>query len=379
MLISKRIIQQKGSLIREIYQKAKADSINLGLGMPYCNTPSDVKKNAIESILNNKTFYTSNYGLFELRKAIAFKYNKRHNHKISHNNVLITIGVAEAIFISIFSILDSGDEVLIPDPGYPGYYITSNMLSANIVTYPLNSLNKFSIKADDVISRISDKTKIIILNSPSNPTGGINTSGELQKIASYCEKRNICIISDEVYSNLLYSDIEVDSISNYLSLNKTFILDGVSKEFSMTGWRIGWIISSEENISELVKVHQVMSSCATSISQYAAIKAIESENKEIILLLSKNRDIMAKELKKINNISFYEPLAGLYFFIDVSKFGNDIEIAEHILDKVNVITIPGSAFGRNGNGYLRISFGANPDEVEEGTKRLNYFFEKMKG
>lgn len=377
MYFREEILNQKGSLIRAMQQKARPDSINLAIGMPYCFTPEVIKKYAIESITNNKTFYSSNYGINELRDSIASHYNKKHRNPITSKNVLVTVGVAEAIFISLFSIIKPDDEVIIPDPGYPGYFITLKMLSSKILTYPLFFSNKFSFSANDIIEKVTENTKAIILNSPSNPTGGINSSQELQKIAEYCKNKNICVISDEVYSNLNYSNLKIDSISNYLSLDNCFVLDGVSKEFSMTGWRIGWIISSEQNINNLVKVHQVVTSCASTISQYAALKALSSDTNEVILALSENRKIMQSKLSDIKQIEYYTPDSGLYFFVDFSKYGNDILLAEKILEYANVITVPGSAFGKNGKGFLRLSFGAEPEKIIIGLEKIKKYLETI--
>jgi len=377
MIFREEILKQKGSLIRAMQQKAKPDSINLAIGMPYCTTPEVIKKYAIESITNNKTYYSSNYGVNDLRDAIAIHYNKKHKNPITSKNVLVTVGVAEAIFISLFAIINPDDEVIIPDPGYPGYFITLEMLSSKILSYPLFLSNNFSFRANDIIEKVSENTRAIILNSPSNPTGGINSTQELQKLSEFCKNKNICIISDEVYSNLNYSNSKIDSISNYLNLDKCFILDGVSKEFSMTGWRIGWIISSEQNINNLVKIHQVVTSCASTISQYASLRALTSETNEIVLALGENKKLMQKKLSEIKKIKYYAPDSGLYFFVDFSQYGNDILLADKILENANVITVPGSAFGKNGKGFLRLSFGAEPEKIIIGIDKIKKYLETI--
>ena len=377
MKISKRIVTVESSTIRKMYDRARKDSINLGIGMPYCNTPGIIKDSAFEAIKNNKTFYTSNLGMIELREAIAERYNKCHNQTISSSNVLITVGVAEAIFLSLFSLLEFNDEVLLPDPGYVGYDIPVQMMGCKVIKYPLFFENKFAVKSEDVIRKISDNTKVVILNSPGNPTGGVNSDYEIKQICEFCSQRGIVIISDEVYSRLNYTTGEFDSVGRYMSLDDALILDGVSKEFAMTGWRIGWIISGIENIKQLVKVHQVMASCASSVSQYAAMEAIKLNNSEVLQALVKNREIMGKILSQIPNIRYFIPKGGLYYFADFSFFGNDNDLAVKLLDEANVVTIPGSAFGPLGKGFLRLSFGARPEEIKTGMMKIKNILENI--
>jgi aspartate/methionine/tyrosine aminotransferase len=347
------------------------------MGMPYCNTSLNIKEAAIKAIHENHTFYTSNFGITELRSAIADEYNKTHVVKVNFGNVLVTNGVAQALFLSMFSILDEGDEVLVPDPGYVGYYINGNMMKGKIIYYPLSIENEFGIIADDIISRITDKTKLICLNSPSNPTGGINSDEELNKLADYCQSREIFIISDEVYSNLNYSGKQLPSISNHISLDKLLVLNGISKEFAMTGWRIGWIITSTENVKQLLKGHQVMASCACSISQYAALEAVRSKNDEVIKSLAHNREVMKEGLKKIKNIRYCIPKGGMYFFADFSHYGDDMELAIKLIDHTNVVTIPGTAFGKLGAGFLRLSYGTTPEDIAKGLELIQRFLESQ--
>jgi aspartate/methionine/tyrosine aminotransferase len=377
MKISTKISSLESSGIRKMYDRARNDSINLGIGMPYCNTPDNIKDAAFEAIKNNKTFYTSNLGMIELRDAIAERYNKCHDKTISASNILITVGVAEAIFLSLFSLLECGDEVLLPDPGYMGYSLPVQMIGCKVNRYPLLFENQFAVRSEDVIGRITERTKVLILNSPGNPTGGVNSDSEIKQICYFCSQKGITIISDEVYANLNYSVNDFYSVSHYMSLDETMILNGVSKEFGMTGWRVGWIISSVENIKELVKVHQVMASCSSSISQCAAIDAIRSDNKDVVKLLEINKELMGNMLSNISNIRYFIPKGGLYYFVDFSFFGDDNVLAMKILEEANVITIPGSAFGTLGRGFLRLSFGARPEEIKTGMAKIKNILENF--
>ncbi len=363
------------SKIRDIYNQATPRCIDLGIGIPYCSTPSSVKDKTSSAVTQNYTTYTDTRGITELREAVAKRYNQDHNVNITADNVLITCGAAEAAFISMFSFLREKNEVLIPDPGYPAYPSIAKLLEASPVTYTLTIGNQFGIQAEEIFSKINSHTKIIMLNSPSNPTGGINDKNELKKIAEYIkDNEDICIISDQIYSRLNYSHAPVASLSDYLDLDKIILISGVSKEFSMTGFRIGWAVSSEQNISELTKIHLYQVSCAPSLSQWAAVEALYSGSEEVKQYMLQNRNLMLHELKKITNLNYIIPQAGLYFFVDVSHYGSGDEICNKLLKEAEVLTIPGSGFGKAGTNYIRLSFGTRPDDIKEGMERLQKFF-----
>ena len=372
MGFSERITGIQSSAIRRMYEKAGKSSINLSIGMPYCFTPDNIKQAAIDSINNNKTFYTSNYGLPELRKLIAERYREPDNN-YDESNVMVTIGVTEAIFLILFSLAEPGSEIILSDPGYPGYNISAAMNGFSIKHYPLYFEDKFSVRAGDVIKLITPNTKAIVLNSPGNPTGGINSIEELRKIVDYINGKDIFIISDEVYRTLNYSNNEIASFSGLLKPEKLFVLDGVSKEFGMTGWRIGWIVSDSKNIATLIKAHQVMVSCAPAMSQYAAIEALTKNNKEVIQAMSYNKNLMSELLDGIPNVKYFVPDGGLYYFADFSSYGDDETLALKILENTDVITVPGSGFGEMGRGFLRLSFGAHPEDIRTGVERIKNY------
>jgi len=363
------------SKIRDIYNRASPGCIDLGIGIPYCSTPSSVKERVYSAVLKNYTRYTHTRGIPELREAVARRYNQEFNVNITSDNVLITCGAAEAVFISMFSLLRGKDEALIPDPGYPAYPAVAKLLEAEPVPYTLSIENQFGIQAEEILSKINSYTKILLLNSPSNPTGGINNKTELKKIAEYLkDNEKICVISDQIYSRLNYSHNPVTSLSDYLDLDNIILISGVSKEFSMTGFRIGWAVSSEKNISELSKTHLYQVSCAPSLSQWAAVEALHSGSEEVKQYMLHNRNEMLNELKKVTHLNYIIPQAGLYFFVDVSQYGSGDEICNKLLKEAEVITIPGSGFGKAGTDYIRLSFGTSPDKIKEGMKRLQKFF-----
>jgi len=366
------------SAIRRIYQKARSDSIDLGLGMPFSTTPDEVKRAATEAIENDKTFYTTNQGLLPLREMIASRYSEEKGIDLNSENVIINIGVAQAIFQSMFSVLEKGDEVLIPDPGYPAFINIAKMLGAKPIAYPLYLENDFSLAARDLIPKITKKTKLVVLNSPGNPTGGIHRQEELEALVFHLKNTHIAILSDEVYSHLNYDDKPFPAPVHTIPLDRLIILSGVSKEFAMTGWRIGWTISTKENISELLKTHLYMVSCASAISQHAALYALQSHNIETHRAMKDNHKIIVQGLEQIPKIRYMVPQAGIYFFVDVSDYGEAVDLAYEILEKVNVLTIPGSAFGVNGKNFLRLSFGAPPHALEKGMDQLKKFFQSRR-
>lgn len=368
-----RVVGIEKSSIRKMFEKANSNSVNLGLGMPFCKTAESVKKYAIDAIKSDKTFYTPNQGLEELRREVAEKNSNELSLKLDSENVLITNGATQAIFTLMFSLLSPGDEVLIPDPGYPLYEAVAKMLKCNIKRYTLLLENDFDLNVDEIYQKINAKTALIILNSPNNPTGMIISERILGAIASLIKSKNIYVLSDEIYKGLNY-EAPVPSISSFLPLEKVFVVSGVSKEFSMTGWRIGWIISSKYNISQILKAHMYTLSCISAINQLAAVAALRLKTQDIRDIMKANRDFAVERLSKIPEIKYKVPKGGLYIFVNVSAYGSGEKIADLLLESENVITIPGIAFGEHGRDFIRISFGVNPENLEKGLDSIGRFF-----
>jgi aspartate/methionine/tyrosine aminotransferase len=366
-MFNKKINDLDFSKIRELNKMATSNTINLGIGRPFCETPQSIKNAAIEAINSNKTYYTSNLGIKELREVVSERY-----HYGNFENVLVTVGVAEAIYIAMISFLDKEDEVLIPNPGYLAYKPIGDMIGCKVNSYSLNK--KYQLDFDDIKIKITNKTKMIIINNPGNPTSAIFNKSDLEKLIKIANDNNIIILSDEVYKGLVYTDEKCVSIADINMNENIIVLSGVSKEFSMTGWRVGWIYSVKENINQMVKPHLYINSCAASISQYAAYEALKNNTREVVNQLKENKLIMKYYLDKIPNINYVDSNFGLYYFIDISEYGDDEIISKDILKIKNTLTIPGIAFGSNGKGYLRLSFGANPEEIKEGMKRLIDYF-----
>ena len=368
-----RVANIKKSLIREMFEKANEHSVNLGLGMPFLKTTDLVKMRAIEAIRNDQTFYTPNQGLKVLREEVAKKHSKETGLKISGENVLITNGATQAIFTLMFSLLNPGDEILIPDPGYPLYEAIAKMLRCKVKRYTLFWEKDFDIDVDEISRKISDKTALIVLNSPNNPTGTVFKEETLKHFAFLLESRNISVLSDEIYKGLSYEGVAM-SISSFLPLEKVYVISGVSKEYSMSGWRIGWIISSRQNISQVLKAHMYTVSCISGINQIAATAALKLGDRGVRNAMRFNRDLALRELDKVPLIKYKKPVGGIYIFVNVSAYGDGKEIADALLKRENVITIPGIAFGEQGRDFIRISFGVDPETLKKGLNSIRRFF-----
>ena len=358
------------SKIRALNQLANEETINLGIGRPFCKTPDYIKKAAIDAINNDETYYSSNYGIKALRSEIAKRYNKGN-----FNNALVTIGAAEGIYLVMRSILKTGDEVLIPNPGYLAYEPIGKLTDASCKFYELT--NNYQIDFKSLLNNLSDQTKMIIINNPGNPTGVAFKEEDLESLVQLANERNIIVLSDEAYQGLNYNGTRIKSVYEYDHTGNVIALSSVSKEFSMTGWRIGWIYADQDLINEMVKHHLLMNSCASTISQYAALEGLKNNKGIVISQLKKNKEMMARALESIEHIKYVHTEAGLYYFIDVSFYGNDDEIGMALLNKKNVLTIPGSAFGSKGKGHLRLSFGAKPDDIKEAMNRIIDFFKNL--
>ncbi|NIA23695.1 MAG: aminotransferase class I/II-fold pyridoxal phosphate-dependent enzyme [Proteobacteria bacterium] len=365
------------SLIRQMYEKAGGDSIDMSIGMPYLKTPKQVKLSAINAINDDKTFYTENRGISRLRKLIAKKFNKNHSTEIDEDFITVHVGSTEALFSVMFSTVMPGDSVLLPDPGYPAYESVAKMLGAKIVRYT-SALGENESEYESIKTLYNKNIRLIIINSPANPTGRVIPENELKKIADFLADKDVFVISDEIYSDIVYSEKFI-SIADFLPLEKCAVISGVSKSYGMTGWRIGWSISSESNAKEINKSHMYTVSCAPSISQYAAIEAISNEKSENYVLpaMRENREFAISALSSIKNIRILPSEGSIFLFIDVSKYGTGEEIAFALLEKEKVITVPGIGFGKRGEDYIRISFGMEPQILKEGLKRIQRFFRNL--
>ncbi|MDX8044862.1 aminotransferase A [Gracilibacillus sp. S3-1-1] len=351
----------------------KPNVLSLTIGQPDFPTPDHVKEKTKEAIDNNQTTYTPNAGILVLREAIADYIQRRYQLTYNpQNEIIVTVGASQAIDIALRTILTEGDEVLLPGPVYPGYEPLIKLAGGKPVFVDTRK-NQFKLTADLIEKAITSKTKAIIIPYPSNPTGVTLSEQELQDIATVIEKHNIFLIADEIYSELVYEENHF-SIGRFSSIrDKVIIINGVSKSHSMTGYRIGYILAADWLTKHLLKVHQYNVSCASSISQYGALEAIENGQEDSIgmkKVYQERRDFVYKRLQQMN-IDTYLPNGGFYFFIDISHLKKDsFSVALQLVEETNVALVPGSAFSSYGEGYLRLSYAYDFDTLKEGLNRI---------
>lgn len=389
MTISQRAKNVVGSSTLAITARAKElraqgrDVVSFAAGEPDFDTPEFIKKAAIEAIQKGFTKYTPSSGTIELREAISKKFQKDNN--LTYNakdQIVVSCGAKHCLYNIIQALVDSGDEVLIPAPYWVSYPEMVKLAGATPQFLETSKETNFKITAKQLERNISPNTKVLILNSPSNPTGTVYSRKELESIAEVCVKRNITVISDEIYEKLCYAKEPFTSIG---SLNKeiydlTVTVNGVSKSHSMTGWRIGYFGASKEIAQNVGKIQDHSTSNPSSISQAAAVAALNADESAMAGMQKEfkaRRDFIIKCLDNIPEISYIYPEGAFYVFCDISKIGFDSDtIAKKVLDEKSVACIPGSGFGAP--AYIRLSFATSMDRIEEGTKRLAEWFKENK-
>jgi aspartate aminotransferase len=366
---AQRLAGIEKSAIRKIYDRAPAGSINLGLGEPDFATPTVVRDKAIEFIRTEKIRYTPNAGLIELRRAIAGYYGDAAKYE----SVCVTNGSQEALFVALMALIDPGDEVLLPDPGFVAYPAIVRMAGGKPVFYKLPAKYKFQLSVEDFKRKISSKTKAAIFNSPSNPTGSILPPIDFACVAKLLAGSEIIVIADEIYQEI-YFDRRPSSMADFYP--RTLVISGLSKSHAMTGWRLGWIYGDPEIVRHLTVLHQYATTCASTISQRAALAAFTDAGRaaaeNLRAELRARRDFLVEQIDtqlaefKLKRII---PDGAFYLMLDMSPFGKSLEVAERLLGN-KVITIPGVAFGEEAEGWLRLSFATDFETIREGVRRI---------
>ena len=355
-------------------QKAKGhDVVNFAAGEPDFDTPKSIKAAAIAAIEKGLTKYTPTSGTLELRETIAAKFKKDNRLEYKPSQIVVSCGAKHSIFNIIQILADEGEEVLVPAPYWVSYPEMVKAAGAVPRFIPATAQAGFKITPADLRRYAGNKTKILILNSPSNPTGMVYSRKELEPIAEFCVKNNIFVISDEIYEKLVYDTDEYTSIG---ALGKdifdlTITVNGVSKAYAMTGWRIGYAAGREDVMDYVKKFQDHATSNPTSISQAAVVQALREPEEGVLAMreeFRKRRNLMAAELKDVAQISYVLPQGAFYLFCDFSKLGPSEQIARQILDDVKVAVIPGDSFGAP--GFIRLSFATSQERIREGTKRI---------
>ena len=383
--LSQTITNIKPSGIRKFFDivSEMPDAISLGVGEPDFDTPWHIREEGIYSLEKGKTFYTSNSGLLELREEICKWYKRKYNVDYDYKKeALITVGGSEGIDLAFRAMLDPGDEVIIPEPCYVSYVPCVELAGGVPVTIALKNENQFRLTPEELLGAITDKTKILILAYPSNPTGAIMTKEDLEPIAKICQERDIFVISDEIYSELTYGDAQHCTIGSLPGMKeRTIIINGFSKAYAMTGWRLGYALAPQVIAEQMTKVHQFAIMCAPTTSQYAAISAIKEGDKDIERMKTsydQRRHFLMKTFEEMG-LPCFEPLGAFYMFPCIKEFGmTSDEFATRLLQEEELAVVPGTAFGDCGEGFLRISYAYSIDELREAMKRLAAFIGRLR-
>lgn len=382
--LSKKVIEIEPSGIRKFFDVASEmeDAISLGVGEPDFDTPWNIREEGIYSLEKGRTFYTSNAGLKELKIEIKNFLKRKYNLDYDHNKeTLVTVGGSEALDIALRAMLDPGDEVLIPQPSYVSYYPCTLLAGGKPVVIELKAENEFKLTKQQLLDSITDKTKILILSYPNNPTGAIMNYEDLSEIVDVIVDNDIYVISDEIYSELTYGSKHV-SIASFPGLReRTIVINGFSKSHAMTGWRLGYVVGPEYIITQMIKIHQFAIMCAPTTSQYAGIEALRNSDKDVDMMreaYDKRRRFLVHSLRKMG-MDCFEPYGAFYVFPSVKRFGmTSDEFATNLLHEEKVAVVPGSAFGDCGEGYLRISYAYSIDDLKIALEKIENFVTRHK-
>ena len=383
-LLAKKIMDIQPSGIRKFFDVANEmeDVISLGVGEPDFDTPWRIREEGIFSLERGKTFYTSNAGLKELRQEIC-NYLERKIH-VSYDPIketLITVGGSEAIDVGLRCMLDPGDEVLIPQPSYVSYLPCTIMADGVPVIVPLQYENEFKLTAEDLEKYTTQKTKILIMHFQNNPTGSIMTKEDLEPIAEFVKEHDLYVMSDEIYSELTYKTEHVSIASLPGMRERTLVINGFSKGFAMTGWRLGYCCGPEELIGQMTKLHQFAIMCAPTNSQYAAVEGLKNcgdEVEEMRKSYDQRRRFLMHEFERMG-LDCFEPFGAFYVFPSIQKFNmTSEEFATRLLNEEKVAVVPGTAFGECGEGFLRISYAYSLEDLKEALDRLESFIQKLR-
>ena len=382
--LSDKVIKMKPSGIRKFFDivSEMPDAISLGVGEPDFDTPWNIREEGIYSLEKGRTFYTSNAGLLELREAIC-EYNERRFQLMydPKKEIMLTVGGSEGIDVALRAMLNPGDEVIIPEPCYVSYLPCVQLADGVPVTISLKNENQFRLTKEELEAAITDKTKILVMAFPNNPTGAIMTREDLEAIAEVIIKHDLYVISDEIYAELTYSGNHVSIASLPGMRERTIVIGGFSKAFAMTGWRLGYAMGPAMIMEQMIKIHQFAIMCAPTTSQYAAIVAMRDCDKDVVHMreaYDQRRRYMLNAFKEMG-LPCFEPKGAFYLFPDIREFGiPSEEFATGLLKAKKLAVVPGDAFGDCGEGFLRISYAYSLEELKTAVGRLAEFVEELR-
>ena len=382
--ISKTVETLKPSGIRRFFDLANTMEgvISLGVGEPDFSTPWHVCEEAIQSMADGRTHYTANKGLLELREEIAKFHSEHYNQNYDpKTEILVTVGGSEAIDLSMRALLNPGDEVIVMDPNYVAYEPAIRLSGGVCIPIVLTRENEFKLKADDLKKAITDKTKAMIINYPSNPTGGVMTEADYREILPIIQESGIYVVSDEIYAELSF-DQAFASLSQFEEVrDQILVINGFSKAYAMTGWRLGYILANPTITKALTKIHQYVIMSASTPAQYAAIEALRNGYDDVILMREEylnRRNLLVNSLNRMG-LNTPMPHGTFYVFADIRPYGlSSEEFCNELLNQEKVACVPGDAFGPHGQGFIRISYAYSLNHIKEACVRIEHFLQQFK-
>ena len=383
--IAKQVEEMKPSGIRKFFDivSEMEDAISLGVGEPDFDTPWHIRDEGIYSLEKGRTFYTSNSGLMDLRKEICNYLDRRFDVKYNPaKEVLVTVGGSEAIDVGLRAVINpgEGEEVLIPQPSYVSYEPCAVLAGAKPVIINLKNENEFRLTPGELLEAITDKTRILILPFPNNPTGAIMEKKDLEEIAKICIEKDILVMSDEIYAELSYNGDHVSIASLPGMKERTILINGFSKSYAMTGWRLGYACGDERIISQMMKIHQYAIMCAPTTSQYAAVEALKNGDRDVDMMreaYNQRRRFLMNAFKEMG-LPCFEPYGAFYVFPCIAKFGmSSEEFATRFLKEEKVAVVPGTAFGDCGEGFIRISYAYSIEKLKLAMGKMKEFIDRL--
>ncbi|MGN0412600.1 MAG: aminotransferase class I/II-fold pyridoxal phosphate-dependent enzyme [Lachnospiraceae bacterium] len=382
--LADKVVEIKPSGIRKFFDVVNEmpDAISLGVGEPDFDTPWHIRDEGIYSLEKGRTFYTSNAGLKELKIEICNYLKRKQNLSYDFaKEVLVTVGGSEAIDIGLRAMLNPGEEVLIPQPSYVSYEPCTVLAGGVPVFINLKAENEFRLTAKELEEAITEKTKVLILPFPNNPTGAIMERKDLEEIAKVCIEKDIFVMSDEIYSELTYKEKHVSIAEIPGMQERTILINGFSKAFAMTGWRLGYACGPEPIITQMTKIHQFAIMCAPTTSQYAAVEALRNGDEDVAEMreaYNQRRRYLVHAFKEMG-LECFEPFGAFYIFPSIKEFGmTSDEFATRFLKEEKVAVVPGTAFGDCGEGFLRISYAYSLENLKIAIGRLQKFVERLR-
>ena len=374
-----RVMMEKANKMQKNGEKI----IHMEVGRPDFDTPQVIKDAVYKSINNGNVFYTSNYGTPELRQAIADKLKRENNVDYTADEILVTVGAGEGTYAAMAAFLNPGDEVLVPDPVWLNYIHVPEFFNAVPVSYKLKAENDFQIDPVEIEQLITEKTRMLVINTPGNPTGGVQSYETLLAISEIVKKYDLLVVTDEIYEKLVYGDVKHISMASLPGMKqRTITLNGFSKCYSMTGWRLGYAAAPKEMIAALVRVHQYINTCAASFVQEAGITALEKAEPDVQMMVSeyeRRRNYIVEAVNAIDGLNCRVPGGAFYAFVDIRETGmTSADFANYLLDYAKIAVVPGSAFGKEGEGFIRISYACSYEDIVEAMDRLKQAVENIK-